>query len=261
MALTVLPTRDLVFLCERMGANERACIAMLRKLGWAEGLSVTVVYGGTEDFGAWFDGGTYWMIDSIGRGGMGQVFKAQHEVLGRVVAVKVLPRSKSTPTSIANFMREIQVLAKLDPDDPVNWLQRGGEHVLRQDGDDERAIEDLTRVIELDPDIAIAYVWRAISYSRNGAYESAIEDCRKALELKPDDSQTFRTLAWAYWQAGHREEARAAIEELSARTESWHSKRLVVEGRKQIADFYHKIGDYERAEAEAAFYEEDDDDL
>ena len=72
-----------------------------------------------------FNLGPYWMIDSIGRGGMGQVFKAQHEVLGRVVAVKVLPRSKSTPTSIANFMREIQVLAKLDHPNLVRALDAG----------------------------------------------------------------------------------------------------------------------------------------
>ncbi len=72
-----------------------------------------------------FNLGPYWVIDSIGRGGMGQVFKAQHEVLGRVVAVKVLPRSKSTPTSVANFMREIQVLAKLDHPNLVRALDAG----------------------------------------------------------------------------------------------------------------------------------------
>jgi len=72
-----------------------------------------------------FNLGPYWMIDSIGRGGMGQVFKARHEVLRRVVAVKVLPRSKSTPTSVANFMREIQVLAKLSHPNLVRALDAG----------------------------------------------------------------------------------------------------------------------------------------
>jgi len=72
-----------------------------------------------------FNLGPYWMIDSIGRGGMGQVFKARHEVLDRVVAVKVLPRSKSTPEAIANFMREIQLVAKLDHPNLVRAFDAG----------------------------------------------------------------------------------------------------------------------------------------
>ncbi|NQT41490.1 MAG: serine/threonine protein kinase [Planctomycetes bacterium] len=61
-----------------------------------------------------FNLGPYQVIDSIGQGGMGQVFKAKHEILGRVVAVKVLPRSESTPEAVASFTREIKAQAKLD---------------------------------------------------------------------------------------------------------------------------------------------------
>ncbi|MFH1265804.1 MAG: serine/threonine-protein kinase [Planctomycetota bacterium] len=72
-----------------------------------------------------FNLGPYWMVDSIGRGGMGQVFKAEHDVLRRVVAVKVLPRSKTTPASIANFLQEIRVLARLDHPNLVRALDAG----------------------------------------------------------------------------------------------------------------------------------------
>ncbi len=41
--------------------------------------------------------GPYQIVDSIGRGGMGHVFKAHHSMLGRVEAVKVLPKRKSSP--------------------------------------------------------------------------------------------------------------------------------------------------------------------
>ncbi len=61
-----------------------------------------------------FNLGKYEIIDSIGQGGMGQVFKAEHSVLGRVVAIKVLPLNKSTPEAVANFTREIRALASLD---------------------------------------------------------------------------------------------------------------------------------------------------
>ncbi|HPZ82919.1 MAG TPA: protein kinase, partial [Thermogutta sp.] len=58
--------------------------------------------------------GPYKIIDSIGRGGMGQVFKGEHSLLGRIVAVKVLPRHKSSPEAVENFLREIRALARLD---------------------------------------------------------------------------------------------------------------------------------------------------
>ena len=69
--------------------------------------------------------GPYRIVDSIGQGGMGQVFKAEHPLMGRTVAVKVLPREKSTPEAIANFTREIQALAKLDHSRLVRALDAG----------------------------------------------------------------------------------------------------------------------------------------
>eukprot|EP01047_Picozoa_sp_COSAG01_P016522 COSAG01_NODE_850_length_13122_cov_10.883821_1_plen_123_part_10 len=47
--------------------------------------------------------GPYIITDWIGQGGMGQVFKAVHEMLGRESAVKVLPLHKTTPEAIENF--------------------------------------------------------------------------------------------------------------------------------------------------------------
>jgi eukaryotic-like serine/threonine-protein kinase len=61
-----------------------------------------------------FNLGPYLIVDSIGQGATGQVFKARHEKIGRAVAVKVLPREKSTPEAIANFLHEIRALASLD---------------------------------------------------------------------------------------------------------------------------------------------------
>lgn len=69
--------------------------------------------------------GQYRILDEIGRGGMGQVFKAEHPMMGRVVAVKVLPRAKSTPDTEAAFQREIRVLGRLDHDNLVRALDAG----------------------------------------------------------------------------------------------------------------------------------------
>lgn len=72
-----------------------------------------------------FNLGPYCIVDSIGQGGMGQVFKATHGLMGRIVAVKVLPRSKSTPEAIAGFTREIRAMAKLDHPNLVRALDAG----------------------------------------------------------------------------------------------------------------------------------------
>lgn len=72
-----------------------------------------------------FNLGPYLTIDWIGQGGMGQVFKAEHSVLGRVVAIKVLPLNKTTPEAVANFTHEIRALARLDHHRLVRALDAG----------------------------------------------------------------------------------------------------------------------------------------
>ncbi len=72
-----------------------------------------------------FNLGPYQVIDSIGQGGMGQVFKGVHTMMGRVVAIKVLPRHKSTPEAIACFTREIRAQAQLDHPNLVRAFDAG----------------------------------------------------------------------------------------------------------------------------------------
>ena len=69
--------------------------------------------------------GQYTVLDELGRGGMGQVFRAEHAMMGREVALKVLPRAKSTPEYEAAFQREIRVLARLDHEHLVRALDAG----------------------------------------------------------------------------------------------------------------------------------------
>lgn len=69
--------------------------------------------------------GPYIITDWIGQGGMGQVFKAVHEMMGRESAVKVLPLSKATPDSISNFRREIRMQANLDHPNLVRAYDAG----------------------------------------------------------------------------------------------------------------------------------------
>jgi serine/threonine protein kinase len=58
--------------------------------------------------------GPYRILDAIGHGGMGSVFKGEHGLLGRIEAIKVLPKSQRDPRSIEAFCREIRAQAQLD---------------------------------------------------------------------------------------------------------------------------------------------------
>jgi hypothetical protein len=58
--------------------------------------------------------GNYVILDQLGAGGMGQVFKAQHRRMKRTVALKVLPpRMTSSPAAVQRFQREVEAVARL----------------------------------------------------------------------------------------------------------------------------------------------------
>ncbi len=59
--------------------------------------------------------GTYELIELIGEGGMGAVYRARDSRLGREVAIKVIrPQLASHPDRISRFDREARLLASLN---------------------------------------------------------------------------------------------------------------------------------------------------
>ena len=58
--------------------------------------------------------GAFELTEPIGRGGMGEVYRARDTKLDRDVAIEVLPESLAgDPDRIARFQREARVLAAL----------------------------------------------------------------------------------------------------------------------------------------------------
>lgn len=58
--------------------------------------------------------GNYVVLDRLGRGGMAQVFKAQHRRMQRIVALKVLPPEMiDSEDSIHRFQQEVKAVARL----------------------------------------------------------------------------------------------------------------------------------------------------
>ncbi|MBX7074366.1 MAG: protein kinase [Pirellulales bacterium] len=59
--------------------------------------------------------GRYKLLDRIGQGGMGVVFKARHAVMDRIVALKVMSRALlDNPHAVARFNREVKTAAALN---------------------------------------------------------------------------------------------------------------------------------------------------
>lgn len=78
--------------------------------------------------------GSYLILDEIGSGGMGRVYKAQHRRMKRVVAIKVLSASAMDSTkSIRRFQREVEAAARLNHPNIVAAYdadEEGGVHYL-----------------------------------------------------------------------------------------------------------------------------------
>jgi serine/threonine-protein kinase len=70
--------------------------------------------------------GPYVLLERLGEGAMGQVFKARHRKLNRVVALKVIRREKLVnPEAIRRFYREVQASAALSHSNIVAAFDAG----------------------------------------------------------------------------------------------------------------------------------------
>jgi len=71
--------------------------------------------------------GKYEIIETLGQGGMGMVYKARDPKLDRIVALKVLNPDVASPENYERFRREVQVLTKLRHPNIVRLLTAGVE--------------------------------------------------------------------------------------------------------------------------------------
>jgi hypothetical protein len=77
--------------------------------------------------------GQYELLEKLGRGGMGTVYKARHCELGKVVALKVLPAELMNEVTIARFRNEMRAVGKLEHPNIVGAHDGGqldGTHFL-----------------------------------------------------------------------------------------------------------------------------------
>ncbi|MCS7166402.1 MAG: serine/threonine-protein kinase [Gemmatales bacterium] len=91
----------------------------------------------------------YKILSRLGSGGMGMVFLAEHKYMKRLVAIKVLPRSRSMESSaLERFYREAKAIAALDHPNVVRAYdldQEGDLHFLVMEYVDGVSLQDLVK--------------------------------------------------------------------------------------------------------------------
>ena len=108
---------------EMPGSRELA-LELLRR-NWLTAYQVNQIF---QDHGAALTIGPYVLLERIGEGGMGQVFKAMQKVLNRVVALKVIRKERlGNPKAILRFQREIRAAGQLSHPHIVRAYDRSEE--------------------------------------------------------------------------------------------------------------------------------------
>jgi serine/threonine-protein kinase len=83
----------------------------LLRRGWLTPFQVNQIFQGR---GSDLVIGPYVLLEGVGEGGMGQVYKARHHRLRRVVALKVIRKERvAHPNAVQRFRREVQAVSQL----------------------------------------------------------------------------------------------------------------------------------------------------
>ncbi len=99
-----------------------------------------------------------------------------------------------------------------DPLSPIIGSLAGRSFYLARRYD--RAIEQLRRTLEMDPNFSRAHWYLAMAYEQVGRHEEAIAESQKAVSLSGGDPAVLGQLGHGYAVSGKRAEAQKALAEL-----------------------------------------------
>jgi len=112
--------------------------------------------------------GSYVLLERLGEGGMGEVFKARNWKLAKVVALKLIRKERlSNPDAIRRFQREVRSAAALDHPNIVRALDAdeiNGTHLLVMEYID--GATDLSRLVKKNGPLPVS---QACEYIRQAA--------------------------------------------------------------------------------------------
>lgn len=92
----------------------------------------------------------------------------------------------------------------------------------------ELALKQFDDALTLNPELRPAWLERALAYDRLGDHARALRDLQRRLEIDPDHWPSNRELARIHQESGRPREARAIFERLLAKDEGDHRARLAL---------------------------------
>jgi len=120
-----IPVEQLCRDCPELAQEVAASITSLKRMDW---LLNPVDDRDQEEAEQPARFGEYTVIEKLGSGGMGRVYKALHRRMDRIVALKILPEgSVKSPDALARFQQEVRSAAKLTHTNIVTAYD-AGEH-------------------------------------------------------------------------------------------------------------------------------------
>src|SRR5262245_19085175 len=107
-------------------SDPRSLARELVQRGWLTPFQANLLLTGR---GQELDFGSYVLLQRLGEGGMGQVFKARNWKLGKLVALKIIRKDRLTQASaVKRFFREIRAAAQLNHPNIVRAYDAGELH-------------------------------------------------------------------------------------------------------------------------------------
>jgi eukaryotic-like serine/threonine-protein kinase len=102
---------QIVTTSEKPDAEPKSVAKWIVRNGWLSSFQVKMFWNGRGDD---LILGQYELVEKLGEGGMGEVFRARHRWMGRDVALKVIRRERvAYPEAVLRFQREIRAVAQL----------------------------------------------------------------------------------------------------------------------------------------------------
>jgi serine/threonine protein kinase len=168
----------------RFGALVAPLLWWSLSLGLAAMIS-HVIYGLRQEANRAQQYGQYTLVEKIGQGGMGVVYRAKHAFLRRPTALKLLPKEKTGELALERFEREVQLTATLTHPNTVKVFDYGrtpeGVFYYAMEYLDGATLQDIVDATGPMPAARVAHVMKQMA----GALVEAHEIGLVHRDLKP----------------------------------------------------------------------------